>query len=426
MSETSTTSPALSLDERTLKQAHACVHCGLCLPACPTYTQDGDENDSPRGRIHIMNALHEGRIEPTTAVVRHLDLCLDCRACETACPSGVVYHEIIEETRAKLKSPIPPSFSDRIVNYLCLHVMPYPRKLRWALLPARLLQKVRLYGLVSKLGGNKLAKMQQMLPDTGPLWPKELAAHHPANGAPRMKVGFLAGCVGSVMYGHVNRMAVELLAHLGCEVVVPPSQNCCGAIHHHGGHPDVAADFAKRNIEAFEGCDRIVNAIAGCGAMLKDYGHLLRDDAAWADRAADFVKRTRDISQLLAELDPPAPTHRVSMTAVYHDACHLAHAQKITAEPRRLLAKVEGLRLIPLAESDMCCGAAGTYNLQQPAMATDLGSRKIRHIRTTGAGICITGNVGCAMQIQSQARSEGLALTVLHPVEVLHRAYLGS
>jgi glycolate oxidase iron-sulfur subunit len=209
-------------------------------------------------------------------------------------------------------------------------------------------------------------------------------------------------------------------------VHVPRQQVCCGAIPHHDGDPAEAMKLAKRNIDVFAGYDRIVIPIAGCGAMLKEYDHLLRDDPAWAARAIDFVGRVRDISELILELDPPAPPHAMAMRVTYHDACHLAHAQKITAPPRHLLAMIEGLEVVPLAESDLCCGAAGTYNLMQPVMSTDLAQRKIENIRATGAGICVTGNVGCAMQIQSQADAVGFKLRVVHPVELLHRAYVGE
>jgi glycolate oxidase iron-sulfur subunit len=207
--------------------------------------------------------------------------------------------------------------------------------------------------------------------------------------------------------------------------VVPRASGCCGAIHHHAGYPQAAAERARRNIEAFADCDRVVNTIAGCGAMLKEYGHLLHDDPQWASRGKAFDAKSRDISELIAELEPPRPPHRIDATVTYHDACHLAHAQKVRAQPRRLLGMIDGLKMIPLAETEMCCGAAGTYNLMHPQMSQDLGQRKVRHILSTGAQMCVTGNVGCAMQIESEARRAGAELPVLHPVELLHEAYLG-
>ena len=429
--------PLLKLSQRTYQRAQQCVHCGLCLPACPTYTQNGLEADSPRGRIYLMKAMADGRIEPSDSVLHHLDLCLDCRACETACPSGVVYHELIEETRAKLRPLHKRSFSERTVEWITFEVMTRPTLLKLALLKPRLLQRLGLWGffsaLAGKLLGPRLGKMQQMLPEKGALWPRRLAEFYPstaaADSAPRAKkltVGFMPGCVGSVMFNDVNRKAIELLQHLGCDVRVPRSQGCCGAIHHHGGRPDVAAEKAKRNIEAFSKCDRVVNTIAGCGAMLKEYGHLLHDDPHWSDRAREFDGKSRDISELIAELDPPPPRHRVERTVTYHDACHLAHAQKVREQPRKLLTRIEGLTLVPLPETEMCCGAAGTYNLMHPQMSQELGQRKVAHIRSTGAQVCVTGNVGCAMQIESEARRTGAEMKVLHPVELLHQAYLGA
>jgi glycolate oxidase iron-sulfur subunit len=245
------------------------------------------------------------------------------------------------------------------------------------------------------------------------------------------KVAFFPGCIGSVMFEKVNRQAVELLAACGAEVVVPRTQVCCGAIHHHNGVWEQAVAFAKRNIDALlpkDGPtpDYIATNIAGCGAMLKDYDHLLRDDPAYADRAKAFAAKVKDISEVIDALGLPEMKHRIEATVTYHDACHLAHAQKVTAAPRKLLAAIPGLKIVPLQEADMCCGAAGTYNLTQPEMATQLAERKLRHIGATKAAVCVTGNVGCAMQIQSEADARGQSLDVVHPVELLHRAVFGK
>jgi glycolate oxidase iron-sulfur subunit len=438
----------LPLDPRTYDRALSCVHCGLCLPACPTYTQTFHEADSPRGRIQLMRGLAEGVIEPTESVRKHLDLCLDCRACETACPSGVVYHELIEETRSLLDKSTPLTLQGRFMRWVFFNVFVHPTRLKLALLPARLMQKVGLYGLLRKSGlfkllPTQLRKMEQMLPAEGKVWPRALPEQvarstgaSPVNDLHRpdaraTRVVFFPGCIGSVMFERVNRQAVELLAACGADVVVPRSQACCGAIHHHNGAWEPAVDFAKRNIDAAlpkdgPGADRIVSTIAGCGAMLKDYDHLLRDDPAYAERAKQFVARVRDVSEVLVELGLPEMRHAVNATVTYHDACHLAHAQKVTSAPRKLLAAIPGLKLVPLAESDMCCGAAGTYNLTQPEMATDLAGRKIGHIERTGAALCATGNVGCAMHIQSEAAARGRTFDVVHPVELLHRAVFGE
>jgi glycolate oxidase iron-sulfur subunit len=432
---------ALALDPRTYERALSCVHCGLCLPACPTYTQTFHEGDSPRGRIQLMRGMAEGVIEPTESVRKHLDLCLDCRACETACPSGVVYHELIEETRERLNRDVKMTLQGRFMQWIFFHVFIYPTRLKLALLPARLMQKIGLYGLMRKIGLFKilpaqLRKMEQMLPATGKVWPKRLPersgpssdAHGQAARA--TIVAFFPGCIGSVMFEKVNRQAAELLNACGAEVVVSRGQACCGAIHHHNGHWEPAKEFARRNIDSIMGSgtarpEFIATNIAGCGAMLKDYGHLLRDDPKYAERAKDFSSRVRDISEVLMELGLPEMKHSVNLAVTYHDACHLAHAQKVTAAPRKLLAKVPGLKLVPLGESDMCCGAAGTYNLTQPEMATDLAARKLGHIEATGAAVCATGNVGCAMHIQSEAQARGKSIEVVHPVELLHRAVFG-
>jgi glycolate oxidase iron-sulfur subunit len=455
-------SPALPLDPRTYARALSCVHCGLCLPACPTYTETGHEADSPRGRIQLMRGLADGIIQPSETVRKHLDLCLDCRACETACPSGVVYHELIEETRARLAETSTLTAQDRFMRWIFFNVFVHPTRLKLALLPARVMQKIGLYTLLRKTGLMKLfppqlQKMEQMLPPTGPLWPKPLpqrvaATHsatatgfdpvlnalgkpkpHDAAAVPAKRtpvVGFFPGCIGSVMFESVNKMAVELLSASGAEIVIPSSQGCCGAIHHHNGAHHPAEVMARNNIDTFlpaggEPVDFIATNIAGCGAMLREYDFLLRDDPEYKDRAIEFSKKVRDISEVLVELGLPAMRHEVNETITYHDACHLAHAQKVTAPPRQLLSQIPGLKLVALPESDMCCGAAGTYNLQHPEMATALAERKLKSIASTGATTCATGNVGCAMHISSQASARGQNVRIVHPVELLHQAVFG-
>jgi glycolate oxidase iron-sulfur subunit len=457
--------PAIQLDPRTFQRGLSCVHCGLCLPACPTFTQTGHEADSPRGRIQLMLGLATGDIQPTQSVRQHLDLCLDCRGCESACPSGVVYHELIEETRQKLAASAPLRGHQRLMRAIFYNIFVYPTRLKLALLPARILQRLGVYAVLRRSGlfdvlPEGLRKMEQMLPSEGRLWPKSLpektlprdtgfqpvpsarpekrspdVEHHrhglEARVTGKATIGFFAGCIGAVMFDEVNRKAVELLSAAGATVIAPRAQSCCGAIHHHSGSTGPAMAFARQNIDAFlaEGgpaVDFIATNIAGCGAMLRDYDHLLRDDAKYAKRAKEFARRVRDISEVLVELGLPEMKHRVETTATYHDACHLAHAQKVTAAPRKLLAQVPGLKLVPLPDSDMCCGAAGTYNLEHPVMSGKLAERKLNNIEYTGAELCITGNVGCAMQIQSEAQRRGAKLCVLHPVEVLHEAVFGQ
>lgn len=443
----------VTLDPRTYKRALDCVHCGLCLPACPTYTENGLEADSPRGRIYLMKGLADGKIELNDNVTKHLDLCLDCRACETACPSGVVYHELIEETRAKIAATRKPALTDRVLQWFFFNVFPYPGRLKTVLLPARLMQKIGLWSIatspaIMKLLPAQFRKMQQMLPPTGPLWEKNLHAYYPAkapDGVKRATIGMFAGCVGSVMFQHVNRQTIALLQYAGCDVIVAPEQTCCGAIHHHAGDAHTAEHMAIANIQAFGkdrltqlgfkdlpshdsgiGVDYIVNNIAGCGAMLKDYDHLLRDDKQWAAKAVDFATRSQDICQILLKLNPARPAHTVERTVTYHHACHLKHAQKAGDPPLELLSWIKGLKIVPLPEADMCCGAAGTYNLSQPEMAQNLAERKINHIQSTQAPVVVMGNVGCAMQIQSEANRVGTPLQVVHPVTLLYEAYFGA
>lgn len=427
--------PAIELDPRTFKRGLSCVHCGLCLPACPTYTETGNEADSPRGRIQLMLGLADGRLELTESAKEHLDLCLDCRACETACPSGVVYHELIEETRAKIDAKTPLTAKGKFLRWVFFNIFTKPTRLKLSLVPARIMQKIGLYGLVRKTGlfkllPGELRKMEQMLPPTGRLWPKRPKELYPAPNA-KKRVAFLTGCVGSVMFDEVNRKAIELLVACGAEVIVPRSQTCCGAIHHHNAAHHEAEQLARQNIDAMlpdggKEVDYVVTTIAGCGAMLRELDLLLRDDPKYAEKSKRFASKVRDISEVLAELGLPEKLHSVEATVTYHDACHLAHAQRVMAAPRTLLAKVPGVKLISLPESDMCCGAAGTYNLTQPEMATRLAERKLKHIASTGAPTCVTGNVGCAMHIDSEAQARAMNLKVMHPVEILHQAVFGK
>lgn len=461
---------ALPLDPRTYDRALACVHCGLCLPTCPTYVMTGNEADSPRGRIQLIKGLADGTVAYDLTTKRHLDLCLDCRACETACPSEVVYHELIEEARSKLagadvrasetpaEAPRPEvaEFGEAqsgvaesgeatgLLRWFLLNVLTDPVRLRWALLPARLLQKTGVYGLLRRCGAMRLlpggpsgpfGKLEAMLPE-GRVWPGVPPARtSPTGGTRRMRVAYFGTCVGSVMFAEVNRKAVELLSACGAEVMYPRhgrsagTQACCGAIAHHNADEHGAAAVARQNIDTLLSldADRVVCAVAGCGAQLREYAHLLRDDPAYAQRAVALVSKVRDISEVLLELGWPAgrTLREVKAVATYHDACHLAHGQRVTSPPRRLLQSVPGLELRTLRESEMCCGAAGTYNLVQPEMATRLGERKLEHVRRTGAEVLISGNAGCTLHLSALLSAQGLRVRVRHPVEVLHEAMFG-
>ncbi|AGA25827.1 (Fe-S)-binding protein [Singulisphaera acidiphila] len=408
-----------------------CVHCGLCTASCPTYVETSDENDSPRGRIYLMRAVADGRLDFSPEVREHLDLCLDCRACESACPSGVQYGKIIEPFKVALQRTAPASERTSLLRRLILHhLFPYSGRVKLALLPARLLQRVGLINWAEKVGLTKLLpptlrRMQAMLP--------ELAASHgglpevlPAIGPKRARVALFLGCVADAMYPETNAATARVLQQNGCEVVVPRSQVCCGAIHYHSGVEEPALELARQNIAAFDPTqyDAIIVNAAGCGAMLKDYPHLLPG----ADHAAaeQFTSKVRDISEFLVALGPIKPTHPLPMKVTYHDACHLCHGQQIRSQPRQLLSMIPGVELVPLEETEICCGAAGTYNLTQPEMSERLGVRKMDHLAATGAEVVATGNVGCILQIARKIKERGSPMKVVHPVDLLDKAYRGE
>jgi len=409
-----------------------CVHCGLCTAACPTYLETGNENDGPRGRIYLMRGVVDGRVELTSRVRRHLDLCLDCRSCETACPSGVQYGRLIEPFRVDMQKSERPGWFQRLVLY---GLFPYPGRLRWALAPARLMQRLGLdrvldwTGLPGLLPG-PLGRMYRLLPRLGPRGGR-LPEVFPAEGRRRARVGLFSGCVGEAMFSETNRATARVLQANGCEVVVPRQQGCCGAIHYHSGSSDPAVAMARQNVEAFpDDLDAVIVNVAGCGSMLKDYGHMGAETAgveeSVSESLAGFAGRVKDISEFLAELGLRDPPGEVPWRATYHDACHLVHAQKVRDAPRELLARVPGLELVALPESEVCCGAAGSYNLTEPEMADGLVARKLAHIESTGAEVVITGNAGCSMQLQAALRELGRGVRVVHPVEVLDLSYRGG
>jgi glycolate oxidase iron-sulfur subunit len=400
-----------------------CVHCGLCLSSCPTYTELGSEMDSPRGRIYLMRAVADRRIDLTAEVRDHLDLCLDCRACETACPSGVQYGKIIEPFRIAMAREVPHrSRLSAVQRGALFHLFPYARRMRWAIGTARLGQRIGLDWLRPLLP-RRLRLLHEMLPPLTPR-PKNPPTFLPAFGRRRACVALFTGCVGDAVFPETTHATVTVLRRNGCDVTIPKDQTCCGAIHYHSGWDDPARRFARKNLDAFDSrsFDAIVANAAGCGAMLKDYGHLLGETVP----ALAFSKKIRDISEFLVELGPIPPTNPVKITATYHDPCHLCHAQKVREAPRTLLEMIPGLDLRPLEESEMCCGAAGTYNLSQPEMAARLGERKVEHILATKAQAVFTGNVGCLMQIGRHLRPRSPRTWLAHPMDVLCRSYGGD
>jgi glycolate oxidase iron-sulfur subunit len=370
-----------------------CVHCGFCLPACPTYNLWGEEMDSPRGRIHLMKLGLEGGIDALDdTVVGHFDACLGCMACVTACPSGVRYDELITATRAQVERNHRRAPLDRLFRALIFALFPHPARLRVAAVLGWLYQRLggdRLLDLtgISAYLPPRLRALSGLIPDIRlrDLTRRTPALSRPA-GAPRRRVGLLTGCVQQVFFADVNAATARVLTAEGCEVVAPEDQACCGALEVHAGREATAADRARRLIDVFERAevDAVVVNAAGCGSNLKEYGHLLRDDPAYAERAAALAAKARDVTELLAELEPLAPRHALPLRVAYHDACHLAHAQGVRAEPRRLLRAVPGLELAEIAEPDQCCGSAGIYNLVQPEPAEQLGRRGPGHRRGGG------------------------------------------
>jgi len=398
-----------------------CVHCGLCLSACPTYLELGTEMDSPRGRIYLIKQLAEGALALDREVVRHLDLCLGCRACEPACPSGVQYGSIIEEARAHVERFAPRTWQERLRRAAILGIFPHPRRLRLLMGLAQLARRLGLWPVVTRLVG-----AAALVPAAHRRTPR-LARLHAAQGHERARVGLLTGCVADVLCSEVNAAAVRALMRAGVTVVVPGAQGCCGALHLHSGDPDGARRLARRTVAAFpHDLDAVVVTAAGCGAAMKEYGALLAGDPA-AERAAAFAARIRDVMEVIAQFAPPQPpAHRRPQRVTYHDACHLAHAQGVHATPRRLLAAIPGLELIELGESDVCCGSAGSYNLTEPEMAGRLRERKIDHIAASGAECVAVANPGCALQIRAGLAARGLDVRVAHPVELLDEAYGGE
>lgn len=406
-----------------------CVHCGLCTASCPTYAELGDENDSPRGRIYLMRSVTDGRLELNSEVRRHLELCLDCRACETACPSGVQYGKLIEPFRVAMErtGDEPTKTDDWFHRWVLFGVFPYPDRMRRLLWPASIAQRLGLLNFAEKTGllrllPPRLRQLTTLLPPPGKSQ-KPLPEVLPAIGRRRARVALFTGCVADVMFREAHWATARVLQQNGCDVVVPRGQVCCGAIHFHAGSSEPARALADANVAAFDvgGVDAVVVNVAGCGSMLKDYGHHWHD--ADQPKRAALAAKMKDVNEFLDDLGLTPPEGRLEMTATYHDACHLAHAQKVREAPRRLLAQIPGLKLIDLPESELCCGAAGTYNLTEPEMAGRLGRRKLQNIERTGANTVVTANAGCLLQIAREARQAGYPLTVVHPMELLDRSY---
>ena len=406
-----------------------CVHCGFCLPTCPTYTVWGEEMDSPRGRIQLMSQGLNG--EPMTdSMVLHFDRCLGCMACVPACPSGVQYDKLIEATRAQVERNHRRPLRDRALREAIFALFPYPRRLRLLRGPLAAYQRTGLQGLVRRSGllqrlAPTLATMEDIAPriTTAPVLPERVEAR----GTRRMTVGMLTGCVQGAFFPGVNAATARVLALEGCEVVIPRRQGCCGALSVHNGREPEAKAFARKLIDAFTdtGVERVVVNAAGCGSSMKEYADLLADDPAYGDRAAAFAGAVRDVSELLAELGPAAERHPLPVTIAYHDACHLSNAQGIRAQPRALLTGIPGLELKEIAEAELCCGSAGIYNVLNPEPAAELGDRKAANVLATGAELLVTANPGCLMQVAAALRRNGGHIALAHTVEVLDASLRG-
>ena len=436
--------------------ASDCVHCGFCLPSCPTYQLWGEEMDSPRGRIHLMTQVLDGA-ELTGAAAAHFDRCLGCMACVTACPSGVRYDRLIEAARAWTEGPSSPAgaaggspgnakaaggyrrpLRERAARAAIFALFPYPRRLRALAGPLRAAQRAGLDRLITRSGlpdrfSPVLGAAMRLAPS--PAAPQDagrLPGRIPARGERRAVVGMLTGCVQSVFFPQVNVATARVLAAEGCDVIIPRGQGCCGALSLHSGRTAEAAAFARRTIETFEraGVDAVVVNSAGCGSAMKDYAEVLAGDADWAGRAKALSGKTHDFAEFLTGLyeaagGPAAARHPLPVTAAYHDACHLAHAQRITGEPRALLRGIPGLSLAEVGDAGTCCGSAGVYNLLQPEAARELGDRKADSVLATGAALLVSANPGCSLQISSALAARGERVAVAHTAEVLDASIRG-
>ncbi|MFL6352389.1 MAG: (Fe-S)-binding protein [Bryobacteraceae bacterium] len=407
-----------------------CVHCGLCLNACPTYRELGVEMDSPRGRIYQMNEIANGA-PITDSYILHLDLCLACRGCETACPSGVPYGRLIEAARAEIEAQRRPSFWNRIAKkFVFEHLLPSPAALQIAgaglyLYQASGLQRLARATGILHLFGN-LGNIEALAPCAEiPFFYSSIGKTFPAIGERRYRVALLAGCIANIAFARLNESTVRVLQRNGCEVVIPGAQNCCGALHVHSGLKDQARALARNNIDAVlsDNFDAVITNAAGCGSTLKEYDELLEHDMAYRDKAIRFKALMKDVTEFLASIDLNPEMGRVDVVATYQDSCHLAHGQKIKAAPRLLLRSIPALIYREMPMADLCCGSAGIYNVVHNELAMQILEHKMDHVGSTGASLIVTANPGCMLQLASGARLYGQGQRVAHVVEVLDEAY---
>jgi len=407
-----------------LPELYQCVHCGLCLNQCPTYRATGLEPESPRGRIHLVKAAADGRIELNDRFKEHLYLCLLCRACESACPSGVQYGRIAETAREHIGPPGSES-ARAILKFLFTQMLPYAGRLRLAFALLRLYQRSGLQRLMRPMLPQKLRDMDAMLPAIPKNFFKPEAETLPAIGPRRARVAMLNGCVMPLMFGEVNHATLRVLRRNGCEVVFPKKQICCGALNTHNGESVAAKQMARQNIDAFlqANVDAIVVNAAGCGAAMKEYGYLLREDSEYADKAKRFSALVKDAGEFLAGLGLVGAMAPLNLTVTYQDPCHLAHGQKIRGQPRQLLRSIPGLKLIEMEGSDRCCGSAGIYNLTHAGMSQHLLKEKMQSVGATQADAIVAPNPGCMLQVGYGAKNYGPEIAVYHLIDLLDRAY---
>ena len=420
-------SPQLLIDPGYKRLLQQCIHCGLCLPACPTYAVFGTEMDAPRGRIALMSAASNGRIGLSGAFQEHISLCLSCRACETACPSGVQYGALVETARVALEKARTPGVFERFVRWLTLRKMlPNIGSLRLLARLIRIYQVTGLQRLVRSMHflPERLQAMTALLPPLNTSY-ADYRQVAPAIGHRRGTVAFFHGCVQEAFLSDINKATIRVLQRNGYEVHILRGQTCCGAAPLHVGEDTLARDLARRNVDAFmqEDCDAIINNAGGCGACLKDYAHLLKDNPAYAAKAKQFSAKVRDISEFLADHLHNPPQGEVRVRATYADSCHLRHAQKVVRQPRSLLQAIPGLELVELKRADQCCGSAGVYNIVHLETANAILDNKMADIGTTGADTIITTNTGCYLQLLFGVRRSGLKARVVHLVELLDQSY---
>ena len=414
----------------------ACIRCGLCLSVCPTYNTDHLEVQSPRGRVALIRAVEEGRLPlESPGFKEHMYHCLDCRACQTICPSGVKVGELVVAARAELDKSEPQPWLERLLKRVMLRwVLLRPERVEWAMKPMRLYQRLGLQRLVrasrilGRLPGRLkvLGAMEELLPNLpGRPLRQELHEVTPARGEQRYRIGFFLGCVMNVVYAEASRATVNVLIENGCEVVTPKAQRCCGAPHAAEGDARTLRELARHNVELFEQweLDYVVADCAACAAQTKEYVHLLRDEPEYYDRAVAFSRKVRDITELLAEIPLKQPTGSLPVRVTYHEACHLCHAQGVKRQPRKVINQIPGIEFVEMRESDWCCGSAGIYNITHPERAAEILDRKLQNIAATEAEVVLTGNPGCLLQLEAGVRRAGMKTKVLHPTQLLDAAY---